>query len=62
MVHPVISSPQPAPPPKEDGSDDGDGWDSFWGPPPQNSTIKLTVASYFMTALGGMLVIMYLLM
>ena len=50
MVHPVISSPQPAPPPKEDGSDDGDGWDSFWGPPPQNSTIKLTVASYFMTA------------
>ncbi|XWS11364.1 hypothetical protein CRYUN_Cryun38cG0077800 [Craigia yunnanensis] len=62
MVHPAISSPQPAPSPKEDGSDDGGGWDSFWGPPPQNSTIKLTVASYFMTALGGMLVIMYLLM
>ncbi|XVE96688.1 hypothetical protein REPUB_Repub02eG0244200 [Reevesia pubescens] len=62
MVHPAISSPQPAPSPKEDGSDDGDGWNSFWGPPPQNSTIKLTVASYFMTALGGMLVIMYLLM
>ncbi|XVF70903.1 hypothetical protein PTKIN_Ptkin11bG0199800 [Pterospermum kingtungense] len=67
MVHPAIfSSPQPAPSPKEDGSSDdgGDqgGWDSFWGPPPANSTIKLTVASYFMTALGGMLVIMYLLM
>ncbi|KAK6230088.1 hypothetical protein QUC31_001606 [Theobroma cacao] len=64
MVHPAISSPQPAPSPNgDDGSDhDGGGWDSFWGPPPQNSTIKLTVASYFMTALGGMLVIMYLLM
>ncbi|XP_022717981.1 mavicyanin-like [Durio zibethinus] len=64
MVHPAISSPQPAPlpSPKEDGSDEGDDWGPFWGPPPQNSTIKLTVASYFMTALGGMLVIMYLLM
>ncbi|XVE80550.1 hypothetical protein DITRI_Ditri14bG0149100 [Diplodiscus trichospermus] len=64
MVHPAIScSPQPAPSPTEDRSDDSrDDWDSIWGPPPQNSTIKLTVASYFITALGGMLVIMYLLM
>lgn len=65
MVHPAaISSPtpQPAPSPSPDHEDDQGGWDSFWGPPPPNSTIKLTVASYFMTALGGMLVIMYLLM
>ncbi|GMJ11574.1 early nodulin-like protein 14 [Hibiscus trionum] len=66
MVHPAaeIGSPQQAPSPMEDGGsdDDGDGWDSIWGPPPHNSTIKQTVASYFMTALGGMLVIMYLLM
>ncbi|MBA0783497.1 hypothetical protein Gotri_001202 [Gossypium trilobum] len=58
------SSPQPAQSPMEDGgsNDEGDGWDSIWGPPPHNSTIKQAVASYFMTALGGMLVIMYLLM
>ncbi|MBA0668283.1 hypothetical protein Goklo_001214 [Gossypium klotzschianum] len=64
MVHPAMSSPQPAQSPMEDGgsNDDGDGWDSIWGPPPHNSTIKQAVASYFMTALGGMLVIMYLLM
>lgn len=64
MVHPAMSSPQPALSPMEDGGsgDNGDGWDSIWGPPPHNSTIKQTVASYFMTALGGMLVIMYLLM
>ncbi|KAE8706563.1 putative L-type lectin-domain containing receptor kinase S.7 [Hibiscus syriacus] len=61
-VHPVasISSPRPAPSPME--NDYGDGWDSFWGAQPQNSTIKQTVASYFMTALGGVLVMMYLLM
>ncbi|OMO83756.1 Plastocyanin-like protein [Corchorus capsularis] len=64
MVHPAATpSPEPAPSPQGDGSgNEGGGWDSFWGPPPPNSTIKLTVASYFMTALGGMLVIMYLLM
>ncbi|KAE8733523.1 putative Polygalacturonase non-catalytic subunit AroGP3 precursor [Hibiscus syriacus] len=66
MVHPAaaISSPQPAQSPMEDdgSNDNGDGWASIWGPPPHNSTIKQTVASYFMTALGGMLVIMYLLM
>ncbi|XP_039027622.1 early nodulin-like protein 1 [Hibiscus syriacus] len=62
MVHPAaaISSPRLAPSPMED--DDGEGWDSFWGPQPHNSTIKQTVASYFVTALGGVLVMMYLLM
>ncbi|XP_017979630.1 PREDICTED: early nodulin-like protein 1 [Theobroma cacao] len=46
MVHPAISSPQPAPSPHGDDVSDHDGgaWDSFLGPPPQNSTIKLTVA------------------
>ncbi|OMP04231.1 Plastocyanin-like protein [Corchorus olitorius] len=65
MVHPATTSPEPAPAPSPQGDgsgNEGGGWDSFWGPPPPNSTIKLTVASYFMTALGGMLVIMYLLM
>ncbi|KAE8693562.1 hypothetical protein F3Y22_tig00110809pilonHSYRG00219 [Hibiscus syriacus] len=40
MVHPAaaISSPQPAPSPMEDdgSGDDGDDWDSIWGPPPHN--------------------------
>ncbi|GLU21463.1 hypothetical protein SLE2022_376010 [Rubroshorea leprosula] len=62
MVHPAVNAPQSAPSPEGSDSEEGDGWDSFWGPPSMNSTIKVTVASYFMTALGGMLVILYLLM
>ncbi|XVE50852.1 hypothetical protein DITRI_Ditri01bG0197300 [Diplodiscus trichospermus] len=65
IVQSAISSPQPAPSPGEGGSDDGgDGWDDSFSrpPPPWNSSIKLTVASCFMTVLGGMVVIMYLLM
>lgn len=67
MVDPVAHAPQsPAPSPggeESGGSGGGDGWDSFsWGPPSMNSTIKQSVASYFLTALGGMLVVLYLLM
>ncbi|CAN0875116.1 Early nodulin-like protein 1 [Linum grandiflorum] len=37
-------------------------WDSLNWPPAINSTVKTTIASYFITALGGVLVILYLLM
>lgn len=63
--HEVEGTPNSAPSPKENGNetDGGDYWDGFnWGPPSLNSTIKLSVASYFITALGGVLVILYLLM
>ncbi|CAL1384747.1 unnamed protein product [Linum trigynum] len=47
--------PSPAP-----GANNGDlVWD--W-PPAVNSTVKMTIASYFITALAGVLVILYLLM
>ncbi|KAF8391682.1 hypothetical protein HHK36_023991 [Tetracentron sinense] len=54
--------PRSAPPPgkSDGGSGDGDESSFEWGPPSLNSTIKLSVASYFMTALGGMMVILYL--
>lgn len=40
----------------------GDEWDPHnLGPPGHNSTSKLSVASYFITALGGVLVFLYLL-
>ncbi|XP_059662391.1 early nodulin-like protein 21 [Cornus florida] len=69
MVHSGIEPPESAPSPKAGGGGGssrgggGDGWDSdFWGPPGLNSTTKLSAASFFMTALGGVLVILYLLM
>ncbi|XP_038688620.1 early nodulin-like protein 1 [Tripterygium wilfordii] len=64
MVHPAAAAMAPEPAAQSPGSDGGDGsWDSFnWGPPSVNSTIGLSLASYFMTALGGVLVILYLLM
>ncbi|KAJ8765084.1 hypothetical protein K2173_010566 [Erythroxylum novogranatense] len=71
MVHPAggdhEEAPNPAPSPEENGNKDsgkeeGDDWGGFsWGPPSVNSTIKASLASYFMTALVGMLVILYLL-
>ncbi|XP_062168794.1 early nodulin-like protein 6 [Alnus glutinosa] len=58
-----VHTPRAAPSPKENGDSGGDGWDSFnWGPPSLNSTIKLAVASYFLTILGGVLVIFYVFM
>lgn len=59
-----VETPNSAPSPKAKGdSGDEDGWDSFnWGPPSLNSTIRLSFASYFLTVLGGVLVIFYVFM
>ncbi|KAK4344491.1 hypothetical protein RND71_034667 [Anisodus tanguticus] len=69
VMHPSeISSPVPAPdispaPAIGGGDDGGDGWISdFLGPPAINSTTTLSVLSYFVTALGGVMVFLYLLM
>lgn len=64
VMHPSeIESPEAAPSPGAPSSEGDDGWDSnSWGPPGLNSTDKLSVASYFMTFLGGVLVILYWLM
>ncbi|CAI0378778.1 unnamed protein product, partial [Linum tenue] len=41
----------------------GNNGDLVWDwPPAVNSTVKMTIASYFITALAGVLVILYLLM
>ncbi|KAL2473118.1 mavicyanin-like [Forsythia ovata] len=63
-VESPVSSPSPVPSPAEAERSGGDGgWDSDdWGPPGISSTTRLTVASYFMTALAGILVILYLFM
>lgn len=62
MVQSEVESPTPAPSPKG-GVDSGDydAWDFNWGPP-LNSTIKLSFASYFLTILGGVLLIFYVFM
>lgn len=58
-----VQTPRAAPSPKPNGDSGNDDWDSFnWGPPSLNSTIKLSVASYFLTILGGVLVIFYVFM
>jgi hypothetical protein len=58
-----VHTPRAAPSPKENGDSGDDGWDSFnWGPPSLNSTVKMAVASYFLTILGGVLVIFYVFM
>ncbi|XP_059302705.1 early nodulin-like protein 6 [Lycium ferocissimum] len=69
VMHPSeISSPVAAPdispaPAVGGGDDGGDGWASdFLGPPSINSTMALSVFSYFVTALGGVMVFLYLLM
>ncbi|XP_048235554.1 mavicyanin isoform X2 [Ricinus communis] len=64
MAHQVAAAeaPNAAPSPKENGNGEDD-WNSFnWGPPSLNSTVNVSVASYFLTALGGVLAILYLLM
>ncbi|KAB1215094.1 putative L-type lectin-domain containing receptor kinase S.7 [Morella rubra] len=55
----VQHSPRTAASPRGKGdSDDDDGWDSFnWGPPSLNSTINQSAVSFFLTVLGGILVI-----
>ncbi|XP_019194678.1 PREDICTED: early nodulin-like protein 1 [Ipomoea nil] len=64
VLHPseVVSAAGPAASPAP--APGGDEWDPHnLGPPPRhNSTSKLSVASYFITALGGVLVFLYLLM
>ncbi|XP_075669199.1 early nodulin-like protein 6 [Castanea sativa] len=62
MVQSDVESPTSAPSPKG-GVDSGDydAWDFNWGPP-LNSTIKLSFASYFLTILGGVLLIFYVFM
>ncbi|PIA25590.1 hypothetical protein AQUCO_11000009v1 [Aquilegia coerulea] len=67
MVHPeIVEAPNIAPTPQgsrggEGGGGDGGGdWGGHVVTP--NSTVRLPVASYFMTALGGVMVILYLFM
>lgn len=69
VMHPSeISSPASAPeispaPAVGGGGDGGDGWDSdFLGPQVINSTTALSVFSYFVTVLGGVMVFLYLLL
>lgn len=69
VMHPSeISSPASAPdispaPGVGGGDDGGDGWGSdFLGPQVINSTTALSVFSYFVTVLGGVMVFLYLLM
>ncbi|XP_031106116.1 early nodulin-like protein 1 [Ipomoea triloba] len=66
VLHPseAVSAAGPAPSPGPAAARGGDEWDPHnLGPPPgHNSTSKLSVASYFITALGGVLVFLYLLM
>ncbi|KAK4723341.1 hypothetical protein R3W88_026120 [Solanum pinnatisectum] len=70
VMHPSeISSPasapeiSPSPAVGGGGVDGGDGWGSdFLGPPAINSTTVLSVFSCFVTALGGFMVFLYLLM
>lgn len=66
VLHPseAVSAAGPAPSPAPAAARGGDEWDPHnIGPPPgHNSTSKLSVASYFITALGGVLVFLYLLM
>lgn len=61
------SAPEISPSPAVDGGggggDGGDGWSSdFLDPPVINSTTVLSVFSCFVTALGGIMIFLYLLM
>ncbi|KAG8386016.1 hypothetical protein BUALT_Bualt03G0105200 [Buddleja alternifolia] len=61
VMHPSeVEVPAPAPSPVAGGGSGGDSG-SNWGPPGVNSTSKLSVVSYFLTAFAGFLVIFYLL-
>lgn len=63
MVHPriVVRGGAPAESPTAQGPAGDDGWGSFgWDSAPVNSTDKLAVASYFMTTLLGVFIVLYL--
>lgn len=46
----------------DESADSPEGMESWnWGPPSLNSTVKATLASYFATAIGGFLIVLYLL-
>ncbi|KAF9612234.1 hypothetical protein IFM89_038656 [Coptis chinensis] len=64
MVHPEVGIPNIAPSPQEgSGEAGGPGAAGDWGGAmTPNSTVRLPIASYFMTALGGVMVILYLFM
>ncbi|XP_010268107.1 PREDICTED: early nodulin-like protein 2 [Nelumbo nucifera] len=61
-----MEPPESAPPPRAGGGGvgiNGSGSGSFeLGPPTPNATARLSFTSYFMTALGGVVVILYLFM
>lgn len=64
-MHPSeVEAPElaPSPSPAAGGGSGGDsGGDSGeWGPPEVNSATELSVVSYFMTALAGLFVKLYL--
>ncbi|XAR56796.1 hypothetical protein NMG60_11037394 [Bertholletia excelsa] len=61
MVHPEVEPPQSAVPARESAAPvDGGSWDSSdLGPPRFNGTTKLPVASYLMTALVTVFVVLY---
>lgn len=57
VMHPSeVEAPELAPSPAAAGGDGG--WD--WAPPGFNSTTKLSVISYFILALAGLVVVLYL--
>ncbi|KAL0320888.1 UNVERIFIED_CONTAM: hypothetical protein Sradi_5350300 [Sesamum radiatum] len=62
VMHPSeVEAPELAPSPGSDGGDSG--WESDnWGPLGVNSTTKLFAVSYFMTALVGLFVVLYMFM
>ncbi|KAK4420849.1 hypothetical protein Salat_2035400 [Sesamum alatum] len=65
VMHPSeVEAPELAPSPGSDGEPAGDsGWESDdWGPSGVNSTTKLFVVSYLMTAFVGLLVVLYIFM
>ncbi|KAK9268626.1 hypothetical protein L1049_000383 [Liquidambar formosana] len=58
-----VPSPAPSGGAGGGGPGDDDGWDfGDWGPPSLNSTVMLSVTSYFMTVLAVVVVILYMFM
>ncbi|KAL2247703.1 early nodulin-like protein 1 [Sesamum indicum] len=63
VMHPSeVEAPELAPSPGSDGGPVGDsGWESYdWGTLGVNSTTKLFVVSYFITAFVGLFVVLYI--
>ncbi|XP_043707431.1 early nodulin-like protein 1 [Telopea speciosissima] len=62
MVHPRVEPPSPAAPAPSPGSGSRSGGGTggaAGGPPTPNSTVKLSVGSYFKSAFWGMIVVLY---